>query len=110
MAHVAPQRCGLTATSPPSVVGDARPYDTPVRAVVVGPEGEPAVAEVPEPDGPGDLVRMVACGLCGSDVEKLDASHAGAVMLPSPTPAMTTPFAPALAAEVIRSGDMLAWA
>jgi len=70
----------LTATSPPSVVGDAQPYDTPVRAVVVGPEGEPAVAEVPEPDGPGDLLRVVACGLCGSDVEKLDAAHAGAVL------------------------------
>jgi L-iditol 2-dehydrogenase len=51
-----------------------------VRAVVVGPEGEPAVADVPEPDGPGELVRVVACGLCGSDVEKLDAAHAGSVL------------------------------
>jgi L-iditol 2-dehydrogenase len=51
-----------------------------VRAVVVGPEGEPAVADVPEPDGPGELVRVVACGLCGSDVEKLDAAHAGVVL------------------------------
>ena len=52
----------------------------PVRAVVVGPEGEPAVAEVEEPAGPGHEVRVVACGLCGSDVEKLDAAHAGAVL------------------------------
>jgi threonine dehydrogenase-like Zn-dependent dehydrogenase len=51
-----------------------------VRAVVVGPEGEPAVAEVEEPSGPGDEVRVLACGLCGSDVEKLDAAHAGAVL------------------------------
>ncbi len=51
-----------------------------MRAVVVGPEGEPTVAEVPEPDGPGDVVRVVACGLCGSDVEKLDAEHADAVL------------------------------
>jgi threonine dehydrogenase-like Zn-dependent dehydrogenase len=40
-----------------------------VRAVVVGPDGEPALADVPEPEGPGTLVAVVACGLCGSDVE-----------------------------------------
>ncbi|MCZ7590409.1 MAG: alcohol dehydrogenase catalytic domain-containing protein [Gaiella sp.] len=51
-----------------------------MRAVVVGPEGEAALAEVPEPEGPGDLFRVVACGLCGSDVEKLDAAHAGVVL------------------------------
>ena len=51
-----------------------------MRAVVVGPEGEPELGDVPEPDGPGDLVRVVACGLCGSDVEKLDPAHAGAVL------------------------------
>ena len=42
-----------------------------MRAVVVGQDGEPALADVPEPDGPGELVRVLACGLCGSDVEKL---------------------------------------
>ena len=51
-----------------------------MRAVVVGPEGEPALDDVPEPDGPGQLVRVVACGLCGSDVEKLDRTHAGLVL------------------------------
>lgn len=51
-----------------------------MRAVVVGPEGEPALADVPEPEGPGETVRVIACGLCGSDVEKLDAAHAGAVL------------------------------
>lgn len=33
--------------------------------------GQPRLADVPEPDGPGDLVRVLACGLCGSDLEKL---------------------------------------
>ena len=49
-------------------------------AVVVGQDGEPALTEVPEPDGPGDVVPVVACGLCGSDVEKLVGAHAGAVL------------------------------
>jgi L-iditol 2-dehydrogenase len=51
-----------------------------LRAVVVGPDGAPALADVEEPDGPGETVRVVACGLCGSDVEKLEAEHAGAVL------------------------------
>lgn len=51
-----------------------------MHAVVVGPEGEPTLAEVPEPGGAGTLVRMVACGLCGSDVEKLSPAHAGTVL------------------------------
>lgn len=59
---------------------DLRTYDTPVRAVVVGPEGGAALADVAEPGGPGELLHVVACGLCGSDVEKLDAAHAGAVL------------------------------
>ena len=51
-----------------------------MRAVVVGPEGEPGLGEVPEPEGPGEVVRVVACGLCGSDVEKLAPPYAGAVL------------------------------
>jgi L-iditol 2-dehydrogenase len=51
-----------------------------VRAVVVGPQGEASFEEVPEPDGPGTLVRVVACGLCGSDVQKLAPRHAGTVL------------------------------
>jgi L-gulonate 5-dehydrogenase len=42
-----------------------------VRAVVLDADGLPGLAEVPDPTGPGDLVRVLACGLCGSDVEKL---------------------------------------
>jgi L-iditol 2-dehydrogenase len=66
--------------SAPSLVDETRTYDTRVRAVVVGQDGEPAVAEVPEPDGPGEVVRILACGLCGSDVEKLDSANAGVVL------------------------------
>lgn len=52
-----------------------------MRAVVLGPDGEPELAEIPEPDGPGELVRVLACGLCGSDVEKLgDPGRAGEVL------------------------------
>lgn len=51
-----------------------------MRAVVLGPDGQPTLGDLPEPDGPGDLVRVLACGLCGSDVEKLDAAHAGVVL------------------------------
>ena len=51
-----------------------------MRAVVVGPEGEPKLADVPDPDGPGETLSVLACGLCGSDVEKLDPRNAGAVL------------------------------
>jgi L-iditol 2-dehydrogenase len=52
-----------------------------MRAVVLGADGEPRLADVPEPDGPGEVVRVLACGLCGSDVEKLgDPGRAGAVL------------------------------
>ena len=51
-----------------------------MRAVVVGADGEPALADVPEPEGPGEITRVLACGLCGSDVEKLRPDHAGAVL------------------------------
>ena len=51
-----------------------------MKAVVVGHDGEPALVDVAEPDGPGDTVGVVACGLCGSDVEKLRPEHAGAVL------------------------------
>jgi len=51
-----------------------------VRAVVLDPEGRPRLAELPEPEGPGELVRVLACGLCGSDVEKLSPEHAGTVL------------------------------
>jgi L-iditol 2-dehydrogenase len=51
-----------------------------MRAVVLDAEGQPAVADVPEPDGEGELVRVRACGLCGSDVEKLGRAPPGTVL------------------------------
>ena len=51
-----------------------------MRAVVVDEAGTPRLTEVPEPEGEGELVRVLACGLCGSDVEKLTPAHAGTVL------------------------------
>ena len=51
-----------------------------MRAVVVGSSGEASLEDVPEPGGPGRLVRVVACGLCGSDVVKLAPHHVGTVL------------------------------
>ncbi len=42
-----------------------------MRAVVLDPNGRPELADLPEPSGAGQLVHVLACGLCGSDVEKL---------------------------------------
>jgi L-iditol 2-dehydrogenase len=55
-------------------------YDSRVRAVVVDEAGSPQLAEVPEPQGDGRAVRVLACGLCGSDVEKLRPASAGLVL------------------------------
>jgi threonine dehydrogenase-like Zn-dependent dehydrogenase len=51
-----------------------------VRAVVLGADGLPELAELPDPSGPGVLVRVAGCGLCGSDVEKLGRAPAGSVL------------------------------
>jgi threonine dehydrogenase-like Zn-dependent dehydrogenase len=42
-----------------------------VRAVVLDGNGLPELTDLPDPDGPGELVRVVGCGLCGSDLEKI---------------------------------------
>lgn len=51
-----------------------------MRAVVVDEAGQPRLTDVPEPDGPGEFVRVLACGLCGSDLEKLRSEEAGRVL------------------------------
>jgi L-iditol 2-dehydrogenase len=51
-----------------------------VRAVVLDEARQPRLAEVPEPMGDGMLVRVRACGLCGSDVEKIGRAAAGVVL------------------------------
>jgi L-iditol 2-dehydrogenase len=51
-----------------------------VRAVVLDAAGQPVLADLPEPDGNGALVRVRACGLCGSDLEKIGSAPEGAVL------------------------------
>jgi L-iditol 2-dehydrogenase len=51
-----------------------------VRAVVLDANGLPELAELAEPSGAGVLVHVRACGLCGSDVEKLGRGRAGSVL------------------------------
>jgi L-iditol 2-dehydrogenase len=48
-----------------------------VRAVVLDADGRPRLAGIEAPE-PG--LRVLACGLCGSDVEKLSPAHAGEVL------------------------------
>jgi L-iditol 2-dehydrogenase len=49
-----------------------------VRAVALNTEGQPELIDVAEPDGA--TLRVRACGLCGSDVEKLGRAPAGTVL------------------------------
>jgi L-iditol 2-dehydrogenase len=51
-----------------------------VRAVVLDETRQPTLADVPEPEGDGELVRVLACGLCGSDVEKIGTAPPGTVL------------------------------
>lgn len=49
-----------------------------VRAVVLDDEGQPRLGEVPAPAG--TTMRVLASGLCGSDVEKIGIAAAGTVL------------------------------
>ena len=51
-----------------------------MRAVVLDSEGAPQLADIDEPDGSGEVVRVLACGLCGSDVEKIGLTPPGTVL------------------------------
>ncbi len=51
-----------------------------MRAVVLDEESLPALADITEPHGPGELVSVLACGLCGSDVEKIGLAEPGTVL------------------------------
>ncbi|HWL34118.1 MAG TPA: alcohol dehydrogenase catalytic domain-containing protein [Gaiellaceae bacterium] len=48
-----------------------------MRAVVLDADGQPRLAEAP---APADPIRVLACGLCGSDVEKIGVAPAGTVL------------------------------
>ena len=49
-----------------------------VRAVTLDQAGQPRLGELPSP--PGETMRVLACGLCGSDVEKLGSAPEGTVL------------------------------
>ncbi len=51
-----------------------------MRAVVLDDAGQPALADRPEPDGGGELVSVRACGLCGTDVQKIGRAAPGTVL------------------------------
>ena len=51
-----------------------------MKAVVLDGAGLPALADVPEPQGDGELLRVRACGLCGTDVQKLGRASPGTVL------------------------------
>ena len=48
-----------------------------MRAVVLDAEGQPRLADVP---APGEPMRVLASGLCGSDLEKIGNAPAGPVL------------------------------
>lgn len=50
-----------------------------MRAVVLNAAGAPELAQIPDPEGPG-VLRVLACGLCGSDVEKIVRGAPGTVL------------------------------
>lgn len=51
-----------------------------MRAVVLDEAGRAALADVPEPEGAGEPVRVLACGLCGTDVQKIGRAAPGTVL------------------------------
>jgi L-iditol 2-dehydrogenase len=51
-----------------------------MRAVVLDEAGQPELAERAEPDGDGELVSVRACGLCGTDVQKIGHAAPGTVL------------------------------
>jgi L-iditol 2-dehydrogenase len=50
-----------------------------VRVVVLDSNGQPELVELPEPESEY-VVQVLACGLCGSDVEKIGRAQAGTVL------------------------------
>src|SRR5919204_2671270 len=51
-----------------------------MRAIALDDSGLPELVELPAPDGPGLLVTVLGCGLCGSDVEKIGHAAPGTVL------------------------------
>ena len=51
-----------------------------MRAIVLDKAGKPELKRIREPRGDGDLVRVAACGLCGTDVQKIGRAPTGTVL------------------------------
>jgi L-iditol 2-dehydrogenase len=51
-----------------------------LRAVALDADGLPELVDMAEPAGAGLLVRVLGCGLCGSDVEKMGRAQPGLVL------------------------------
>lgn len=50
-----------------------------MRAAILNSAGLPEIGQIAEPEGQ-DVLRVLACGLCGSDVEKIGRSPEGTVL------------------------------
>jgi L-iditol 2-dehydrogenase len=50
-----------------------------VRALILDSDGNPELGELPEPKAE-EVLRVLACGLCGSDVEKIGSAARGTVL------------------------------
>jgi 2-desacetyl-2-hydroxyethyl bacteriochlorophyllide A dehydrogenase len=63
-------------------VGGGRRWGGDVRAALTGTDGSFEIATLPDPEpGPGELVvRVVGCGICGSDLKARPVMPAGIVM------------------------------
>jgi L-iditol 2-dehydrogenase len=61
----------------PSFSGPGQLYDTPVLAVVLDAYGQPRLEDLAAPE---PSIRVLASGLCGSDVEKIGRAPAGTVL------------------------------
>jgi L-iditol 2-dehydrogenase len=51
-----------------------------MRAIVLDDAGHAQLDDIAEPNGDGEVLEVLACGLCGSDVEKLERASAGTVL------------------------------
>jgi L-iditol 2-dehydrogenase len=69
-----------TASQPSTAEPPLAPTIRRMRAIALDELGQPALADVPEPEGEGELVRVLACGLCGTDVQKIGRYPVGTVL------------------------------
>ena len=76
-----PQRCSFTAIgTPPPLVGDPALRYADARRRPRRRPASPAPADVAEPARTASSSTVLACGLCGSDVEKIGVAAPGTVL------------------------------